>query len=350
MIPQPRGTVATLGLAFSMSASLVAQSDHTGRVSRRVVEARLIETALPASGPLLDRAFSVRALAGNLVVADFGSSSIKAFRPTGTLRWQVGREGSGPGEFRGPSSLALLRSGHVVVADPRLGRVTSLTSDGRVDAAHSMGRQIHRVFPFRGDTVLATAIGDSLFVKYVGSNRVGFLPLPNTLQFLNSTHVVRDYLFAQSSSGDVALVFIYPGLVGLFRSDRVNLELASGPATAAWPVEDAAEVRMPDGRKAVRRGLDPRIRPNLVGVAVEGSFVYALTYASEGAAQFIDVFRRQPLRYVCSVPVTGRVQDFAVLDGALYLLRLDPEPLISRLAPTVAADLTRALDAQCPER
>jgi hypothetical protein len=70
---------------------------------------------------------SIRSLlldsSGTLLVADTRSRSLKQIDPTGVFVRQVGREGSGPGEYRTPYSLAWLNRNLAVLdpGNPRLG-------------------------------------------------------------------------------------------------------------------------------------------------------------------------------------------------------------------------------------
>lgn len=64
---------------------------------------------------------------GNLVVLDPMTMRVLEFGPAGDLlRWK-GRPGDGPGEFRNPIAVALLRDGRLVVAET--GRITLLSQE-----------------------------------------------------------------------------------------------------------------------------------------------------------------------------------------------------------------------------
>lgn len=87
-------------------------------------------------GPEEMRFFRIRDLAlrsdGVVVVADGGSSQLRAFGPDGSLLWRQGREGDGPGEYRDPSTVLLLAGDSVAVYDRRARRVTVLDPAGGV--------------------------------------------------------------------------------------------------------------------------------------------------------------------------------------------------------------------------
>ena len=67
--------------------------------------------------------------------------ALRQYDRDGKFLRQVGRVGSGPGEYRSPVGLALLEDGRVVLRDSRLpDRVTFYKPDGAVDTTWSLGR------------------------------------------------------------------------------------------------------------------------------------------------------------------------------------------------------------------
>jgi hypothetical protein len=66
---------------------------------------------------------------GTIVIADAGASQIRAFGPSGELRWTAGREGEGPGEYR---NIGWVRThgDSLAVYDRALGRLTVLSLGG----------------------------------------------------------------------------------------------------------------------------------------------------------------------------------------------------------------------------
>lgn len=67
---------------------------------------------------------------GSLVFVEFQSRQVTRLSPDGTVRWRVGREGSGPGEFRTPDRLAVLPDEGVLVFDLGTQRFSQLDSSG----------------------------------------------------------------------------------------------------------------------------------------------------------------------------------------------------------------------------
>lgn len=81
----------------------------------------------------LDRVTGVVSLSeGAIAVANTGSHEVRVYDADGRLRWRVGGEGSGPGEFRGDLGLARLPGDSLVVYDWLGRRLTVLSPAGHV--------------------------------------------------------------------------------------------------------------------------------------------------------------------------------------------------------------------------
>lgn len=73
---------------------------------------------------------AVRLSNGEIVVANQGSNELRWFSATGAWRRTVGREGSGPGEFRGLRRLLLLAGDSLLVEDGLAARMTMYDQHG----------------------------------------------------------------------------------------------------------------------------------------------------------------------------------------------------------------------------
>jgi hypothetical protein len=65
--------------------------------------------------------------AGNLYLLDSQLNQVKIFDPDGGFIREIGREGEGPGEFRGPTSMFFTRDGKVAVLQLAPGKIVLLT-------------------------------------------------------------------------------------------------------------------------------------------------------------------------------------------------------------------------------
>ena len=88
---------------------------------------------------------------GGAIVGDFGAKAIYGIGPGGSLMTTWGREGEGPGEYRGLDAM-LLRGDSILISDGRLRRVTLLAFDGKVLATWPLpGAFLHQVSSFLAD-------------------------------------------------------------------------------------------------------------------------------------------------------------------------------------------------------
>jgi hypothetical protein len=78
----------------------------------------------------------VRAIAvspdGEVFVLDRHVPTVRRFGPDGAYRGSIGRDGSGPGEFKRPEAMALLPDGRLLVRDPGNARINVYDRDGAV--------------------------------------------------------------------------------------------------------------------------------------------------------------------------------------------------------------------------
>jgi hypothetical protein len=67
---------------------------------------------------------------GTIYVLDTQVPVLRSYGPDGVYRGDLGRDGSGPGEYQGPDGLAVLPDGRVLVRDPPNSRITVYGADG----------------------------------------------------------------------------------------------------------------------------------------------------------------------------------------------------------------------------
>lgn len=76
---------------------------------------------------------------GNIYLLDAQLSEVKVFAPDGTLLQILGRQGDGPGEFRGPTDMALLPDGTLGVMQAFPGQVVKLNLDNTDAGVWTLG-------------------------------------------------------------------------------------------------------------------------------------------------------------------------------------------------------------------
>ncbi|UCH83637.1 MAG: 6-bladed beta-propeller [Candidatus Latescibacterota bacterium] len=97
---------------------------------------------------------------GNIYLLDSQLNQVKVFDPDGGFVRDIGREGEGPGEFRGPTSMFFTRDGNVAVLQLAPGKIVLLTPEGEPAGEHPL--------PVREDGGMIILVGGN----YRGGNFV----------------------------------------------------------------------------------------------------------------------------------------------------------------------------------
>lgn len=124
--------------------------------------------------------------AGTIAVSDEVMRSVRQYDASGRFVRQVGHDGSGPGEYRSPASLAYLPDGRLVLRDAGNARLNVYAPDGRsLDAlplSGSMGRvRWSLVVDTAGHVNALTAVRDGQ-----GERRVVYLRLDDAGRVLDT--------------------------------------------------------------------------------------------------------------------------------------------------------------------
>ena len=219
--------------------------------------------------------------AGQLYVFDNQADRIYVVGPDGEYRRTLGRSGEGPGEFKSPDGLAVMRDGRVVIAD------VGHRAYHIFDASGEFGRMV-RMAPAAGDLrvtdLLPDAGGEAVFSAagaqlLSGSFGGSLRTTPHT-----SRPVERLML-----SGDVAT-----------KDTVAEGWLPSGGDPTSLPVDGQTNYRVPPPVV-----FGPRILPGVLpdgSVAFSDSSAYAIKIARPGAGVWRILTR--PLQ---PIPMTNRV-------------------------------------------
>ncbi|HEX9639970.1 MAG TPA: hypothetical protein VGB13_01505 [Candidatus Krumholzibacteria bacterium] len=113
---------------------------------------------------------------GQLVVLDEGAHQARFFDREGVFVRAVGREGEGPGDFSGLSSVFGLRGDSVLVYDSWLRRATILDSAGAVARIVTLPADLQapELFPITGDGFVAKAWSLTGFMDVAGAYRADY--------------------------------------------------------------------------------------------------------------------------------------------------------------------------------
>ncbi|WP_419167057.1 6-bladed beta-propeller [Candidatus Palauibacter sp.] len=209
---KPRTTVgAPLALFFGFcigcslsSSQLIAQQFQFDLGFPLVLEDVSIRGAEEDLGVLMDSALGPD---GFVYVADVSSMQIIAFDPNGDVAWKSGRQGEGPGEFRGLYRITVGADGTIHAFDRATSSISRLTSDGSfVDR-----RRLEFAFPAMNDLV-ATADGR---VAVSGITSYGF-PTDSAVHVFDSELAyVRSFAPAPTAENSLALTYSGAGTVAL---------------------------------------------------------------------------------------------------------------------------------------
>lgn len=220
--------------------------------------------------------------AGRLFVFDGQADLIHVVGPGGEYQHTIGRSGEGPGEFRRPDGLAVMRDGRVVIADLGHRAYHIFGADGEFERMVGMAPEegdirITDIYPHPGDEAILTAVGAQLLSGNFGTS--GARTTPHT-----SRPVERLML-----TGDVAT-----------KDTVAEGWLPSGGNQTSMPVNGQTNYRVPPPLP-----LGPRILPGVLpdgSVAFSDSSAYAIKIARPGAGVW-----RVLTRSLQPTPVTDRV-------------------------------------------
>jgi hypothetical protein len=204
-----RRQLATL---LGLAASVVAAEGVSGQRSDTIVKTagppryRAVATVVPelrigmVDGPpeyLFGAPFGVLLQKdGSIVVIDYaggnsiGAATVRRYDRNGKFIRNIGRNGEGPGEYRGPTGLAELTDGKLAISDPGLRRITTYSATGDVVSTWSTASYS---YPVRGVDHLRAGPDGTVYMRY--SDRVdrNSPPLLGVVRF-NANGTVRDTL------------------------------------------------------------------------------------------------------------------------------------------------------------
>lgn len=221
---------------------------------------------------------------GKLYVFDNQADRIHVVGADGEYVRTLGRSGEGPGEFRSPDGLAVMRDGRVVIADRGHRAYHIFGPDGEFErmvgfVPEAGDMRITDIYPDPGGEAIFTAVGAQMLSGSFGST--GARTTPHT-----SRPVERIIL-----SGEVAT-----------KDTVAEGWLPSGGDNTSIPVDGLTNYRIPPplvfGPAILPAGLPDG------GVAFSDSSAYAIKIARPGAGVWRILTR--PLH---PIPVTSRVMD-----------------------------------------
>jgi hypothetical protein len=282
---------------------------------------------------LFQRPFRIIAGAGHFVVYDHGTRSLWSFSAQGQLRWQLGRAGAAPGEFRGVASLRRDDAGRIWALDPTQNRITIISDDGRVLRVITPAELLGDIVPlhagsFIGATALAQpylALVDSLGAVRrrfaVPTEHRGRSPIATQvrLQPLDSRRVlaaskVTDHRFITSLTAD-------------------SVESHRGPVAVPFPTVEAPTIRNSEGKPERAWRPARSTRYTTLATALSAGKVWLLqATAAPQPMRTVDIYSADARTYLGSVELPVAVEDITEYsDDCLLAIVNEPEPHVEKL-------------------
>lgn len=221
--------------------------------------------------------------AGRLFVFDNQADRIHVVGPDGEYLRTLGRSGEGPGEFRSPDGLAVMRDGRVVIADLGHRAYHIFGADGEFERMVGMAPapgdlRITDLYPDPGGEAVFSAVGAQMLRGSFGTSPARTTP--------HTSRPVERLIL----SGDVATMdTVAEGWLP-----------SGGNTTSPLPVDGQTSYRVPPPVV-----FGPAILPGVLpdgSVAFSDSSAYAIRIARPGAGVWRVLTR--PLQ---PIPVTNRV-------------------------------------------
>lgn len=243
------------GFALAAMAGLPAPAAGSGASQDLPVVYRVPEQPRLHIGSVDDDATSLfrvtdamRLRDGRILIADGGARELKFFDAGGTHLRLIGREGDGPGEFRGLHRIAELDDGRIAALDILLRRVTVFSPDGRLDHTRPVASEF---------------------------DEPGVRPLPEGLLADGTLVAIQEVAHAgvEARYGD------YPSSVLTHSApivQPVRIDSAGEVAALGAPVAGSETVR--EMRSSTEGGMI-----NIAGGNVSPPFIHALLVAVRGA-------------------------------------------------------------------
>lgn len=297
--------------------------------------------------------------AGIVYVLDQGNNRLVAFNPDGSLRWSVGREGEGPGEFNGAFGMVSDGDSTLYISNQRSTRIDAWSTDGtfiesvNLSEMELMGtiasyvdgmlvlsgwaqgglQRFHFVDPTRWtlertvDIDIGLELHDRFYVNvetfpyengfwlgHIDTYQIGYYPPDGTLQKRIERPFFNDDLVGGVMARDERSWTIYSNVSApRVLSDGSLIVTSSWPANVSNPVQHFEQSRSPDAPETIWASALDLFAP-------DGRF--------RGRLLWEDTYERG------AIPDIGRIQTIGP-DGALYTTTTVPFPQVRRYAVTI---------------
>jgi len=268
-----------------------------------------------------------------IYLMEMAERQLVAFSYDGRRLWAVGREGSGPGEHRVITSLALdHRTGDLWQYDLGNGRIQVRARDGRLKRSYPARRTLFKVAPLAdGRFAGVPGGGGGTFLHvYDGASGDEVQQVPPPLE----EYADPMFSFAASAwvapcpAGQLVIGYAYASYLHALPSQlhppvvRDAIDPVTPPRSVEVPLREGGRTlvghrRAPDAKRATNSITCDRAR---VLVLYVGS--------TSEPGRTVDVYRLTDLAYLGSFELPEPVLSISVHGDRLVALRLDPVPAL----------------------
>lgn len=258
-----------------------------------------------------------------VVVADAGTLELHAFdAATGRTQWQMGRKGSGPGEFRDIGDITRDSAGNTLALDREVGRITTISPTGELlpyRASPSL-QFAHAICALNdGSLVGVLSRADAWLALVRDSAVVRTYSFPAALP-KGAPDFVKSANFARGESANTCPLFTLFGYgVGSVHTARTGLQLQPYIETLIKPEFDVVEENngpTPATRVTLRRGTTASSR----GSVWRDTVVLNFSRGEARPESLLDLFDTSG-RYLGTWKFPASGIDFCVYaNGMLYTL------------------------------
>ncbi len=282
----------------------------------------------PEGDPLLVP-FKVVADDSTLYLFDNGDLRLKAFDWEGRLRWALGRDGAGPGEFRGVTAACISPQGDIWLYDHRNARITIVTPLGVIRREFRPQRLlISGAVPVRGGGFLGQATSGSPFLVLFDSTGavVRALPVPKDLVGRNvlEAHVVGD-----RSGGRSVFSALNTDRFYVVSDSGERVQAFRGVQAMDFPKWNRVTVTTPQGKKV--EGIRPapeNLSGSVATILRDDAVLVLVGSIAKEEFRTVDVYELPRGRYRESFLLPAPCVSLAEVRSRLVCLQLDPAPQV----------------------
>lgn len=268
--------------------------------------------------PLLQNPLLLTTHERTLYVYDYYDHRVKAFGSDGQLEWSFGGDGRGPGEFINLGGLKADISGLVWALDTGSGRITSLTPDGKVDAAINLSSlAVQSIIPLRDRLILLIHSPDDFWHVLDRKGNALDTTANFPVQEFEQTHpYIRQTSSALAPDGETwTAIFPFGDQFLVFSGTELR-----------------CEGRFIEGEPFPELMSDPPIWAAAVAMSDSSVFVLARNDTQDDL-KMVDVYSAHDCSYRHTLRLPQEVRAMAYGDGIFFFEHEDPVPTLIALEP-----------------